>query len=417
MFDRVIQTSGDSTSGHHAQPRIETMEPNPLSAKVGAASSRAVEWLRDLAWPFWLSRGIDRDSAGRTVGFHEYLTLHQYDCTAEFRRLRVVTRQTYVFSEAAAAGLAGAEEAVSLGLDYLRRHAFDPDGGYHWRFDLSGRVIDARRDLYDHAFVMLALASAMRVLPSPILREEALALDAYLHDVFPHPEGGYGESLPPSLPRRQNPHMHLLEAYLAASEVFGDSPFLDRADDLVDLFLTRMFQHKEGALPEYFDEALVPHREAGHFVVEPGHHSEWVWLLDWHGRRRAATGRPSLPGTANAIQLLMRFVDRHGIHPDTGALIDEVWSDGSPRALGQRLWPQTERLKAEILRPDREANRILHAYSVLDSYILAAPPGLWLERRTAEGDFARDAAPASSLYHLTAAIMVSHRTLIAGVSA
>ena len=380
---------------------------------LAAAASRAMAWLQEIAWPFWLTRGIDRDSSGRAIGFHEHLTLDQHECTAEFRRLRVVTRQTYVFSEAAATGLPGAEEAVALGLDYLRHHAFDPDGGYHWRFDLSGGVIDARRDLYDHAFVLLALSSAMRVLPSPSLAAEALALDAYLHDVFPHPEGGYGESLPSSLPRRQNPHMHLLEACLAASEVFGDNPFLDRADDLVELFLTRMFQQTEGALPEYYDEALVPHREFGLFVVEPGHHSEWIWLLDWHARRRTSVGRPAVPGIGPAILQLARFVDRHGIHAETGALVDEIWSDGTPRATSQRLWPQTERLKAEVLRPDAEEARILQAYSVLDNYILPAPPGLWLERRTSAGDFTRDAAPASSLYHLTAAITVSRKALAA----
>jgi mannose-6-phosphate isomerase len=324
-----------------------------------------------------------------------------------------VTRQIYVFSEAALGGLAGAEEAVALGLAYLRRHAFDPDGGYRWRFDLAGGVIDARRDLYDHAFVLLALASAMRVLPSPVLRQEAQALDAYLHRVFPHPEGGYGESLPASLPRRQNPHMHLLEACLAASEVFGDDPFLDRADGLVDLFLTRMFQPAEGALPEFFDEALVPHREAGRFLVEPGHHSEWIWLLDWHARRRAAAGRPPLAAVHTVIPQLARFVDRHGVHPETGGVIDEVWSDGTPRALGQRLWPQAERLKAEIVHPCADAARILRAYAVLDSYIRPAPPGLWLERRTAAGAFTREPAPASSLYHLTSAITLSYQLLTA----
>jgi mannose-6-phosphate isomerase len=389
------------------------MAPRGLSAEVIAAAARAMGWLRTVAWPFWLDRGIDRDGTGHAIGFHEHLTLDQSDCTAEFRRLRVVTRQTIVFSEAAAAGLAGAAEAVALGLDYLRRHAFDPDGGYHWRFDLSGRVIDARRDLYDHAFVLLALASAMRVRPSPALAAEAQALDRYLQGVFPHPAGGYGESLPPSLPRRQNPHMHLLEACLAASEVFGDDPFLDRADALADLFLTRMFQPDEGALPEYFDDALIPHREAGRFLVEPGHHCEWVWLLDWHARRRAAAGRPPMPGADAVARRLARFVDRHGIHPETGGLIDEVWSDGAPRAMSQRLWPQTERLKAELLRPDTENARVLKAFSILDSYILGAPPGLWLERRAATGAFTRDPAPASSLYHLTGAITLSYQWSLA----
>ena len=382
-----------------------------LAVEVAAASSRATAWLREVAWPFWLAHGIDRDGAGRAAGFHEHLTLDRHHCTAAFRRLRVVTRQIHVFSEAAVAGVPGAEAAVELGLDYLRRHAFDPGGGYRWRFDLSGEVIDARRDLYDHAFVLLALASAMRVSPSALLAEEARALDAYLHDAFPHPEGGYGESLPQSLPRRQNPHMHLLEACLAASEAFGDDPFLDRADALVDLFLTRMFQQTEGALPEYFDDALVPHRESGLFVVEPGHHSEWIWLLDWHTRRRAEAGRPAMPGITATILRLAQFVERHGIHAETGALIDELWSDGTPRSTAQRLWPQTERLKAEILHPHADRARILQAYAVLDSYIRPAPPGLWLERRTADGAFTRDPAPASSLYHLSASITISHRDL------
>jgi mannose/cellobiose epimerase-like protein (N-acyl-D-glucosamine 2-epimerase family) len=385
------------------------MAPKDLSPEVAAAASRAIDWLRSVAWPFWLAHGIDRDQSGRALGFHEHLTLESQDCTAAFRRLRVVTRQAYVFSEAAAAGLPGAEEAVALAIAYLRRHAFDPGGGYHWRFDLSGRVVDARRDLYDHAFVLLALSSAMRVLPSPILRQEARALDAYLHQVFAHPAGGYGESLPPSLPRRQNPHMHLLEAYLAASEAFGDDHFLDRADGLVDLFLRRLFQHLEGALPEFFDEALVPHRISGLFLVEPGHHSEWIWLLDWHARRRAAAGRAPVPGIATVILQLSHFVDLHGVHPETGAVIDAVWNDGTPQALGQRLWPQAERLKAEIVQPHAEDARILHAYSVLDSYILPAPPGLWLERRNAAGEFPWEAAPASSLYHLTSAIMLPYQ--------
>lgn len=368
-------------------------------------------WLKDKAWPFWLAHGIDRGAGGRATGFHEFIALDDFRCAAEFRRLRVVTRQTYVFSEAWAAGFAPAEEAVALGLGYLRDHAFDRDGGYHWRFDLRGGVIDPKRDLYDHAFVLLALSTAMRVRPSAVLREEALALDRYLQQVFPHPAGGYGESVPPSLPRRQNPHMHLLEACLAASEAFGAEPFLDRAESLVDLFLARLFQPAEGALPEYFDDGLVPNREHGRFAVEPGHHAEWVWLLHWYETRCAAGRRAVPPGLDSAIRALTRFNDRFGFHPETGALMDVVWSDGTVSSAGQRLWPQTERLKAEMLRRDPDESRILQAYAVLRDYIDPAPPGLWMEQRLEDGRFARLPAPASSLYHLTSAIVTGARIL------
>lgn len=381
------------------------------SPALTAAADRGLAWLRTVAWPFWLAHGIDRRADGSPIGFHEFLSLDDMRCIAEYRRLRVLTRQTFVFSEALAAGVAEAGEAVDLGLHYLRTHAFDKAGGYHWRFDLAGGIMDPRRDLYDHAFVLLALATAMRVRPEPVLRAEALALDAYLHDVFPHPAGGYGESVPPSLPRRQNPHMHLLEACLAASEVFADGPFLDRATGIVDLFLDRMFQQAEGALPEYFDDGLVPHREAGRFVVEPGHHSEWVWLLDWYGQRMQAAGRPLRGEVARTSRRLSRFVDAHGINSETGGLVDTLWSDGTVASAAQRLWPQTERLKAEILRADAEEARILQAFSVIEAYIEQAPPGLWREQRAADGSFENTPAPASSLYHLTLAYRVAATSL------
>jgi mannose/cellobiose epimerase-like protein (N-acyl-D-glucosamine 2-epimerase family) len=387
------------------------MQPHPASPALSAAADSGLSWLRKVAWPFWLEHGIDRRADGCALGFHEFLSLEDLRCAADYRRLRVLTRQTVVFSEALAAGMDDAAEAVELGLYYLRTHAFDKRGGYHWRFDLHGGIMDPKRDLYDHAFVLLALATAERVRPSSVLRAEALALDTYLHTVFPHPAGGYGESVPPSLPRRQNPHMHLLEACLAASEAFDDSPFLERATGIVDLFLDRMFQRDEGALPEYFDNGLVPHREGGLFIVEPGHHSEWVWLLDWYARRISAIGQTPREVVTEAIRQLNAFVDRFGIHPGTGGLVDVLRSDGSVSSTGQRLWPQAERLKAEILRPDRQEARILQAFAVLEDYITPAPPGLWMEQRVADGSFKPMPAPASSLYHLTSAYTVAARSL------
>jgi len=355
-------------------------------------------WLRDEVWPTWLAHGVDWAGGG----FHEWLDLSDLRCDAPYRRLRVAARQVYSFAAAEAAGLPRAAQAVELGVDVLRRRARQTDGGYASRLAPDGTAIEAPRDLYDHAFVLLALASAARVLPAAPLRRDALALLAHLDEHFAHPAGGYRESRPPTLPRRQNPHMHLLEGFLAAWDAFAEPVFLDRAAAMLRLFLDRFLDPATGTLPELFDDALRPLAEDGLHAVEPGHHCEWAWLLHWH---RAAAGPTE--GAPEAARALLAFVDRHGTNPATGTLRDSLWSDGAPREPGSRLWPQTERLKSEALRPDSTPNGRARAGAALRRHIQGAPPGLWFERLDAEGRPLPGPAPASSLYHLTAGILVA----------
>ncbi len=345
------------------------------------------------AWPRWVADGVDRERGG----FFEALALDGSGCRADFRRLRVVARQIFSFAAAQRHGVAGADEAVRIGLRFLEDHAAHDQGGYAWRFDLDHRVIDDTRDLYDHAFVLLALSSAAGVVPAEPLRERAEALTAWIVRAFAHPAGGYVESLPPALPRRQNPHMHLLEALLAAHEAFGGALFLETAATLIALFRERIFDHDAGALPEFFDEDWQAERRGGVFLVEPGHHCEWVWLLAWY--QRLAGADVSLQSIAAR---LMDFVDRFGVGPH-GHLVDALGSDGSVIDGGARLWPQTEWLRAEHLRAEPDPARQHMAARSLAA--LLRPDGLWHERRAADGTLWHGPAPASSLYHLTGAIL------------
>jgi mannose-6-phosphate isomerase len=351
-------------------------------------------WLLTQAIPLWLRHGVHD-------GFHEALAADTYACDTPFRRLRVLARQIHVFSHAHRAGVPSAAEAAALGIDILTRHAALPEGGYAWRFDLTNRPTDTTRDLYDHAFVLLAFASATNVLPPPPLRRHALDLLTFLDTHMAHPIAGYVESLPPVLPRRQNPHMHLLEALLAAHTAFGEPIFLDRAHTLVTLFLTRLLDPATGALPEFFDDALRPD-PVDAFTTEPGHHCEWAWLLYDYARQSHPNPHLGLSLTHAAARLLA-FADTNGTHPATGDLIDAVAADGTPLARSARLWPQTERLKSAHLRPDSTRAHRARAIANLAAYL--RPDGLWHERRDAAGTFLPGPAPASSLYHLTTAIL------------
>jgi mannose/cellobiose epimerase-like protein (N-acyl-D-glucosamine 2-epimerase family) len=256
--------------------------------------------------------------------------------------------------------------------------------------------------------VLLAFATAAPVVGVESLRPEARAIVDYICRNFAHAGGGHEESIPPAMPRRQNPHMHLLEALLAAHDAFGDEIFFARAEELVLIFLSRLFQAGEGALPEYFDTALALQYEAGRFLMEPGHHYEWIWLLDWYAHSAAAMGRPARPGLRHVSDALFEFADRFAVNPIAGLVVNSVWSDGELRDGGFRLWPQTERLKAEARRKNAGSDRLACALVALGKHFECVRPGLWIERldagEHASGHGGGDPAPATSLYHLTAAL-------------
>ena len=161
--------------------------------------SQALDWLCGAAFPLWLKHGVD----WKNGAFHEELDPDTLAPRVAFRRLRVAARQVYSFAAAARMGIARADEAVALGVDFLRHHARQADGGYATLFNLSNVPIDPTRDLYDHAFVLLAFAHAGE-------RAAASELMAYIETQFRHELEGFHESGPRRLPRRQNPPLQLL---------------------------------------------------------------------------------------------------------------------------------------------------------------------------------------------------------------
>jgi len=375
-------------------------------------------WLKDSVWPFWLEHGLARDQHGVAYGFHEHLHHNHPHCTADFKRLSrllVIARQTYVFCEAMAADLESAEEAVVLGLTLMRTLARHPITGlYRSHVDVRRSTLEQRDEtyeLYDHAFVLFAFASAMKVLPCEETRRDAVAVHRTISDHFTHPRAGFNESLSPRRVegRRQNPHMHLFEAYLAATEAFGPSVFLQRVHDLARFFLEHLLDSKQGCVPEHLDESLQARSEDGCFATEPGHLAEWVRLLLWYRNTMNELGQNTVVDVLPAVRSLTQFYERHGGDNTTRALVDEVWSDGSPKTSTQRLWPQTERLQAEMLRGDTTDEAVVAAFTTLQSYVDAAPNGLWAERRLSDGSFSREPSPATSLYHLTNAITKAYR--------
>lgn len=379
-----------------------------LVQKPGAASqtalkahaSEAKDWLFNAALPLWWEAGFDRASQC----FVEALSPEGRPL-AIVRRVRVQARQTFVYVAAGRLGWNGPwRDAANAGAEVLIKQALREDGGTNHLLGLDGRPHDRRRDLYDAAFVIFALAHAGRALQRRDLITHAEALTDWTFANWAHPLGGLTEGeAAPTPPRRQNPHMHMLEALLALYEATGEARHLARARDIVTLLRTRFTHPSFGAVLEYFNDDWTARAGEEGRITEPGHQFEWAWLLD---RYRRHSGED----VADAAQRLHAHGEAHGINA-AGYAVDETLVEGAVRTASSRLWPHTERLKANIVRYENNANpadaaAAIQANEALKSYL--NPRGLWRDRRSADGAFTDEPAPASSFYH----IMLAYSELI-----
>ena len=80
--------------------------------------------------------------------------------------------------------------------------------------------------------------------------------------------------------RSQNPHMHLLEAALALSTRNESSLYNALVASLSKLFDYKFLDRRKLIIHEYLNNSFYPDKEIGH-IIEPGHHYEWAWLLNW----------------------------------------------------------------------------------------------------------------------------------------
>jgi mannose/cellobiose epimerase-like protein (N-acyl-D-glucosamine 2-epimerase family) len=365
---------------------------NAVSATIPFDAVR--RWTFDVALPFWADVGLDGE-----LGFVEQLDLQGRPADVPFKRMRVQARQVYVYSHAAALGWKDGLKAAENGYRFMLEHGRLPEGGWARTLGREGGVLDPALDLYDQAFVIFAFAWFHRATGEPeAARLIAQTLDAIERRLGREDGRGFLVALPDPGEELQNPHMHLLEAMLAAYEAGGQGRYAEAASRLVRLFADRMFDPATGTLGEYFGPDWAPAPGERGRIVEPGHQFEWSWLLRHHGR---------LTGQRHDDQALRMFAfgEAHGIDAGTGLAVDELTSDGALLKGSSRLWPQTELLKARLARAEFDqavdaAGIAAAANNLLDRYIAPGPNGAWRDQIGPDGRFLCERVPASSFYHV-----------------
>jgi mannose-6-phosphate isomerase len=378
-------------------------EPSPALQRSAA---RARGWAIEKALPFWAETGTDE-----LGGFCEELDVEKNPNWDAVRRLRVQARQVYTYVLAYNLNWYNGLPVANKTLDFMMNTGFMPDKkfGFVHLLNANLTISDSRRDLYDHAFYLLALAWHGRTTGDHSSFITADAVLDFMDRRLKSDKGGWLEGLPLCDPRnalrRQNPHMHCFEAFLALFDATGSGTYLDRAKEMYELFVAHFMDIKTGTITEYFDTDWTPDAGIKGQSVEPGHAAEWIWLL---GQYQIRTGENTRELAAILHEKLLSGQRKY--------LNDEENKDGLTIRGTKRLWVQTEWVKANLAQSEFGDPESAKRASVTLDHIMRdylREDGSWIDQLDANGRPIIGAIPTSTFYHILC--MIDEACRVAGL--
>jgi mannose-6-phosphate isomerase len=301
-------------------------------------------------------------------------------------RAMACARQLFVFSQA------GDIAHADILFDSLRRYFHDAQrGGWFYSVDRDGAPLDTTKDLYTHAFVVFACAEYLARSGNRDALDVINETSAQIADRFAARDGLLNAALDASFSTItgtpvQNPLMHLTEAWLAAHDVTGDAAFATSLTRLVEA-IARSFVHQPTGCIAELPSGSADNR------LEPGHQFEWFYLV------RCAAGLLGQSELDAALTRAFDFAEAHGINRATGGVYASLDEAGAIKDSAQRIWAQTEYLRALATKADEPAiARLPQQIERFRERFLRSDG--WIESMAATGEITRAEMPSTTPYHL-----------------
>jgi mannose-6-phosphate isomerase len=304
-------------------------------------------------------------------------------------RAMACARQLFVFSQAGEASHAHVlfEALLHYFLDKQR-------GGWFYSVDAQGAPLDTTKDLYTHAFLVFACAEYATRFGNGDALDLVHGTSALIEARFGAQHGLFNAALDADFSTVtgtpvQNPLMHLTEAWLAAREATRDSAFDSALRKLAEA-IERTFVHTPTGCIAELPFGVEDNR------LEPGHQFEWFWLVRQAGELLEDSG---LAGT---LSRAFGFAQQHGVDPLTGGVCASLDESGRVKDATQRIWAQSEYLRALATRDDVAAHALLPVQIERFNRRFLHAQG-WFECKTSAGDISRADMPSTTPYHLATA--------------
>ncbi len=236
-------------------------------------------------------------------------------------------------------------DAVRKGADFLLQYFRDTEKGlFFYSVTPEGKVVSDFKDTYGLAFTILGLSQAARVTGDKRYSDAALETWAQMKQHLREENGLFKPRMDREYARvtdqnTQNPMMHLFEALLALHDATGSKEIFRDAQAHADNIFTKLFDEREGRLPELYDRDWkpAPPEQRGYF--ELAHQFEWAFLLS-HAVEKGFPKRYLAIG-----ERLLNYGMRVGYDKEEGG----VFSRGDYQANAVRgpkgFWEQCESLR------------------------------------------------------------------------
>jgi mannose/cellobiose epimerase-like protein (N-acyl-D-glucosamine 2-epimerase family) len=337
------------------------------------ATTGLAEQILDRVMPTWSSLGstdfgapIDPVNALRLPGSGPIATL------------RVQAQIVSARARAAGAGLARRKaSSFPAYLACLLAYFLSPDGdsGLARVVAADGRVLDDRRSLEDHAWMLRALADTYVATESRDILMIADMILEFLDRHLANDSVGYFEDNQGGGARRQASHAHLLDAILTLHAATGSVQYLKRASALFELFRFHLVDRATLNVGETFDRNWRAAQSSGEAIYHPASVAHWIVLLR---RYHAAGGDDQALGLMQALGsrllvqrnewgMIARSVNASGVALDTSVnLRDQLHFCAALQALA----PGERRRLSEL--------NLLES-RISTQFIDPAPKGCWCE--------------------------------------